>query len=165
MTSWSAFKDKVVGQSHQIKIWLYCILSTGSQMKVLNKGRFTFLGGLTSASSYSRVCEIRRTRRLCPANFGSVQLRGVVRFNQMSGKKLEMSGKAQNNFAYSSCFIISRHPLTQTKINPLNPTDIPSKNIAVLQHSIINIRPPLKLTYLIQRAYKNLMIQCCISFD
>ena len=44
-------------------------------------------------------------------------------------------------------------------------TDIPSKNIAILQHSIINRQSPSKLTYLIQWAHKNLMTQCCVSFD
>ncbi len=34
-------------------------------------------------------------------NFGNVWRRAVVKFNQMSGEKLEMSGEAQNNFAYS----------------------------------------------------------------
>ncbi len=48
-----------------------------------------------------RVREIRRTRQTYPANFGNVRRRAVVKFNQMSGEKLEMSGKAQNNFAYS----------------------------------------------------------------
>ena len=48
-----------------------------------------------------RVREIRRTRRTCPANFGNVRRRAVVKSNQMSGEKLEMSGEAQNNFAYS----------------------------------------------------------------
>ena len=50
----------------------------------------------------TRVLSIRRTRRTCPANFGNVRRRAVVKFNQMSGKKLEMSGQAQNKFAYSA---------------------------------------------------------------
>ena len=49
----------------------------------------------------SKVREIRRTRRTCPAKFENVRRRVVVKFNQMSGKKLEMSGKVLNNFAYS----------------------------------------------------------------
>ena len=50
---------------------------------------------------YIRVREIRRTRRTCPAIFENVRRRAVVKFNQMSVEKLEMSGEAQNNFAYS----------------------------------------------------------------
>ena len=46
------------------------------------------------------VCEICRTRRTCPVNFGNVRQGAVVKFNQMSGKKLEMPGEAQYNFAY-----------------------------------------------------------------
>ena len=46
----------------------------------------------------TRVHEIRRT---CPANFGNVRQRAVFKFKQMSGEKLQMSGEAQNNFAYS----------------------------------------------------------------
>ncbi len=42
-----------------------------------------------------RVRGIRRTRWTCPANFGNVRRRAVVKFNQMSGE-------AQNNFAYSA---------------------------------------------------------------
>ena len=54
-----------------------------------------------------RVHEICQSRRTCPANFGNVRRRAVVKFNQMSCKKLEMSSEAQNNFAYSAdCFQI-----------------------------------------------------------
>ena len=48
-----------------------------------------------------RVREIRGTRRTCPAEFENVRRRAIVKSNQMSGEKLEMSGEAQNNFAYS----------------------------------------------------------------
>ncbi len=53
-----------------------------------------------------RVLEIRRTRRTCPANFGNVRRRALVKFNQMSGEKLQMSGEAQKNFAYSAQAIL-----------------------------------------------------------
>ena len=53
-------------------------------------------------ATWARVCEIRQTRRTCPAKFGNLRRRAVVEFNQMFGEKLEMSGEAQNNFAYSA---------------------------------------------------------------
>ena len=59
-----------------------------------------------------RVCEIRRTSRTCPAKFGNVRRRAIVKSNQMSGEnlemsseKLEMSGEAQNNFTYSAVYL------------------------------------------------------------
>ena len=36
------------------------------------------------------------------SEFGNVRRRAVVKFNQMSGEKLEMSGSAQYNFTYSA---------------------------------------------------------------
>ncbi len=66
--------------------------------------KYTTMGFLMKnleKESHFRVREIRRTRRTCPAKFGNVRRRAVVEFNQMSGEKLEMSGEAQNNFAYS----------------------------------------------------------------
>ena len=50
--------------------------------------------------SYS-VREVRRTRRTCPANFQNVRRRAAVKFNQMSGEKLQMSGEAEKDFAYT----------------------------------------------------------------
>ena len=37
-----------------------------------------------------------------PANFGNVRRRAVVKSNQISSKKLQMSGKAPKNFVYSA---------------------------------------------------------------
>ena len=48
-----------------------------------------------------RVRKIHWTRQTCPAKFENVRRRAIVQFNKMSGEKLEMSGKAQSNFAYS----------------------------------------------------------------
>ena len=55
---------------------------------------------LTSSKKDS-ICRVRETRWTCPANFGNVRRRAVVKFSQMSGKMLEMSGEAQNNSTYS----------------------------------------------------------------
>ena len=49
----------------------------------------------------STFLSVVRVHEICPANFGNVWRRAVVKFNQMSGEKLEMSSEAQNNFAYS----------------------------------------------------------------
>ncbi len=46
----------------------------------------------------NRLPEIRRSRRTCPANFRNVRRRAVVKFNQMSGERLQMSGEAQKVF-------------------------------------------------------------------
>ena len=46
----------------------------------------------------TRLPEIRRSRRTCPANFQNVRRRAVVKFNQMSGERLQMSGEAQKVF-------------------------------------------------------------------
>ncbi len=53
--------------------------------------------------SVFRVREIRWTRRTCPVNLENVRRRAIVKSNQMSGEKLEMSDEAQNDFAYSGC--------------------------------------------------------------
>ncbi len=47
------------------------------------------------------VREVHRTRRTCPANFQNVRRRAAVKFNQMSGEKLQMSGEAEKDFAYT----------------------------------------------------------------
>ncbi len=54
---------------------------------------------ISTLSAETRVREIRRTHQTCPAKFENVQRRAIVKSNQMSGEKLEMSGEAQINFA------------------------------------------------------------------
>ncbi len=51
------------------------------------------------------VHEICRTRLTCPMNFQNVRRRAAVKFNQMSGKNLQMSSEAQTVFTYTEfCF-------------------------------------------------------------
>ncbi len=52
----------------------------------------------TKTHAYVRLPEIRRSRRTCPANFQNVRRRAVVKFNQMSGERPQMSGEAQKVF-------------------------------------------------------------------
>ncbi len=54
------------------------------------------------------VREVRRTRRTCPANFQNVRRRAAVKFNEMSGEKLQMSGEAKKDFAYTVQKLIKR---------------------------------------------------------
>ncbi len=61
-----------------------------------------FLSFKCLCTSTSSVREVRRTRRTCPANFQNVRRRATVKFNQMSGEKLEMSGEAKKDFAYTA---------------------------------------------------------------
>ena len=49
-------------------------------------------------NKYFRLPEIRRSRRTCPANFQNVRRRAAVKFNQISGEKLQMSGEAEKVF-------------------------------------------------------------------
>ncbi len=45
---------------------------------------------------------LREVRRTCLANFQNVRRRAAVKFNQMSGEKLQMSGEAKKDFAYTA---------------------------------------------------------------
>ena len=45
--------------------------------------------------------EVRRTCRTSPAKIENVRRRAPVKFNQMSGEEVEMSGEAQKNFVYT----------------------------------------------------------------
>ncbi len=45
--------------------------------------------------------EVRRTCRTSPAKTENVRRGATVKFNQMSGEEVKMSGEAQKNFVYS----------------------------------------------------------------
>ncbi len=45
--------------------------------------------------------EVRQTCRTSPAKMKNVRRRAPVKFNQMSGEEVKMSGEAQKNFVYT----------------------------------------------------------------
>ncbi len=49
----------------------------------------------------SSLHEVRRTCRTSPAKMKNVRRRAPVKFNQMSGEEVKMSGEAQKNFVYT----------------------------------------------------------------
>ncbi len=54
-----------------------------------------------SVTNLPSVREVCWTRRTCPANFQNVRIRAAVKFNQMSGEKLQMSGEAKEDFVHT----------------------------------------------------------------
>ena len=49
----------------------------------------------------SSLHEVRRTCRTSPVKTKNVWRRATVKFNQMSGEEVKMSGEAQKDFVYS----------------------------------------------------------------
>ena len=77
-------------------IWSECHMGPGLCTKGLTQGT-----GLSVCFLVQPLCRVHEIRQIC-RTFGNVQRTSVVKFNQMSSEKLEMSGKAQKNFAYSA---------------------------------------------------------------
>ncbi len=61
-----------------------------------------------------RVREIRWTCRKCSVNFWNIQRTAVVKFNQMSSEKLEISDKPKIVFVYMTDLITKHHFLFLT---------------------------------------------------
>ena len=70
---------------------LFCLKKAILRLFLLNLFYFTF----TQKNS------VREVRRTCPASFQNVRRRAAVKFNQMSGEKVQMSGEAKKDFAYT----------------------------------------------------------------
>ena len=51
--------------------------------------------------SFSSLHEVRRTCRTCPAKLKNDRRGPPVKFNQMSGEEVQMSGEAKRNFVYT----------------------------------------------------------------